>query len=106
MIYYKNAIVLNVGDIVHHHGDMLRVLRKKPHIPCHYQCGLFDAEEERCSGFCWRWKNFDDIVFKKASDFRIGDDIVITETEFQEQCRRDEEERIKNELETKEQTIQ
>lgn len=33
--------------------------------PCSEQCHLFSVGNGRCPGFCWRWGNPDEIVFRR-----------------------------------------
>lgn len=33
--------------------------------PCASQCQLYDHDAERCTGYCYRWDNLDDIVFRR-----------------------------------------
>ena len=54
-------------------------------VPCRQQCALYNAAEQRCNGFCYRWSNCDSIIFKLA--VIKGDNVKLVETEYANHCR-------------------
>lgn len=53
---------LEVGDLVHHEGRVWLAERMDATRPCEVQCAMHDGTS--CHGFCYRWDNGDDFVFR------------------------------------------
>ncbi len=72
---------------------LYRAENKAPHLPCVAQCDCHMPEwtdsSYGCSGFCYRWANGDDIVFKRVNAF-VSHDLTIIETPFAAACRESE----------------
>lgn len=46
-------------------GDWVYRVEAKDSRPCMASCHLYDHDNERCCGYCYRWDNSDEIVFRK-----------------------------------------
>ena len=77
-IQYKTK--LKEGDIVTRFGVAF-VAMKRTTRRCVKECDMFDTTRNRCNGFCFRWDNPDDIVFKlKCDESRLPFDSTIVQT--------------------------
>lgn len=78
------------GQTTKFRGLLYRAEKKAPRIPCRMQCDcrLPDYTENNfnCSGFCYRWANGDNIVFRRIDELPLGE-CVIVETKFARACR-------------------
>lgn len=93
MIEHIQKSTLEDGDIVHLQGELYQVGMRRYRMHCSIQCCMYDKDRNRCTGFCYRWNNSNEVIFRpyKHDD---ASDIKVTETHYQEQCRIAEQERI------------
>ena len=81
------------GQLTMFRDVLYRAENKAPHLPCVAQCDCHMPEwadsSYGCSGFCYRWANGDDIVFKRVNAF-VSHDLTIIETPFAAACRESE----------------
>lgn len=57
------STTIEPGDLVHHHQRLWLAATFDPSRPCDIQCAMSDGEG-RCCGYCWRWENGEDVVFR------------------------------------------
>ena len=77
----KNDI--DPSDIVVVDGTVYRADLMDKHFPCIVQCHMYDAEAARCRGFCYRWGNGVEVVFRRLMDARLlSAEAVVTATPF------------------------
>lgn len=57
----KNSI--DEGDVVVHRGKVYIAIPQQSRL-CIRDCDMYDANEDRCTGYCWRWHPMKDIVFR------------------------------------------
>ena len=106
MVKYETTNNLEVGDYVYHLNNIYKVKHKDPRKHCSFQCCLYNEDQNRCDGFCFRWKNCDNIVFEKCqSDEEHWHDIVVKETPYQKVCREYDNEQMRKLLKEKEEII-
>ena len=72
---------LDPCDVVVVGSDVYRAEARIPGRPCASQCQLYDHDAERCTGYCYRWDNLDDIVFRRIMDVAtLANDAVVVVT--------------------------
>lgn len=74
---------LDTGDMVEHQGVVYLVQLRARGLRCSSQCSLFDPKTQRCDGICWRWENFDEVVFRRLLPTQIVKEdaaLVITDS--------------------------
>ena len=76
MKIYKQSNTLKKGDIVETKFRLFKAEPLQEGKKCHLQCDLFNIGTSRCNGFCYRWDNMKDFVFKETSE-PVGDYVVI-----------------------------
>ena len=70
---------LEVGDLVHHAGKVWIAERMDATRPCEVQCAMHDGTT--CPGYCYRWDNGDDFVFRFIlPDMAVKDTTTIVAT--------------------------
>ena len=70
---------LEVGDLVSHAGKVWLAERMDNHRPCEVQCAMHDGTT--CPGYCWRWDNGEDFVFRFIlPDIAVKDATTIVAT--------------------------
>ena len=78
------------GQITQFRGEYYEAQKRMTSVPCRAQCDCrlpeYCDNKLNCSGFCYRWNNGDEIVFKKLDEVP-SDECVIVETEFMSACR-------------------
>ena len=79
------------GQVTVFRGVLYKAVKKQPNAPCVAQCDcrMPDfTDAYGCSGFCYRWANGDDLVFRsvREADLTIND-CVLVETKFMASCR-------------------
>lgn len=83
---------LDPCDIVVILDDVYRVEPRIHGVPCASQCHLHDGDG--CRGYCWRWDNADDIVFRhllKVWQLSANAEVCVTPTWREwEQVQRDQ----------------
>ena len=68
--------------------DLYMAEKRRPHVPCIQQCDLRNRDGmTRCRGFCFRWSNSDEIVFRHIEEWELKKEQKIVETEFARSCR-------------------
>lgn len=82
---YKQATEIQPGQITELRDQLYIAKKAKPHIPCYEQCKCYNIATERCNGYCYRWRNFMEIVFLELSE--PEEDYEIVETQFGKACR-------------------
>lgn len=94
MISYIQSKEIKPGQFTEHDGYIFVAVAKSKRMPCRYQCDckarLASEDSMRCSGYCYRFTNFNDIVFKKVKTIEsVGEDeeITLVETQFGKACR-------------------
>ena len=60
----RTSNTIEAGDIVHHHKRLWLVETMQAGSPCSAQCAMYDADADKCCGYCYRWANGDDKVFR------------------------------------------
>jgi hypothetical protein len=77
------------GQVTEFRGEYFEAQKRSKLIPCRAQCDcrlpIYAQNKAACSGFCYRWNNGDEIVFKKVE--KVADDDCLIETEFMKACR-------------------
>lgn len=78
------------GQLTMFRDVLYRAENKAHHLPCVAQCDCHMPEwadsSNGCSGFCYRWANGDEIVFRRVNA-SISHDLSIIETPFAAACR-------------------
>lgn len=70
---------LEVGDLVHHAGKVWIAERMDTNRTCEVQCAMHDGTT--CPGYCYRWDNGDDFVFRFIlPDMAVKDTTTIVAT--------------------------
>lgn len=93
MIYeYNQQQSIIPGQVTKFRDEFFRAELKAHHVPCFAQCDcrMPDfTDAYGCSGFCYRWANGDDLVFRsvREADLTIND-CVLVETKFMASCRK------------------
>ena len=60
----RTSNTIEAGDMVHHHERLWLVETMRAGRPCSAQCAMYDADADKCCGYCYRWANGDDKVFR------------------------------------------
>lgn len=60
----RTSNTIEAGDIVHHHKRLWLVETMQAGSPCSIQCAMYDADADKCCGYCYRWSNGYDKVFR------------------------------------------
>lgn len=69
------------SDVVVVGGVAYRADLLNPEMPCRTQCAFWDTEAMRCRGYCLRWENSSEVVFRRLMDERlVGSKAVVTAT--------------------------
>ena len=77
----KISNTIEAGDMVHHHKRLWLVETMQAGRPCSIQCAMYDAEADKCCGYCYRWANGDDKVFRYLlPDTAVKDAAEVVET--------------------------
>ena len=75
------STTIEAGDIVHQHKRLWLVETMQAGRPCSIQCAMYDAEADKCCGYCYRWSNGDDKVFRYLlPDTAVKDATEVVET--------------------------
>lgn len=83
---YKQAHKILPGEFTEIHGELYMAVLKDGLSGCVDQCDAIGfSSAGNCSGYCYRWKDCEHIVFKKV-DEPLGDYTVV-ETPFGTACR-------------------
>ena len=83
---YVQADIILPQEYTEIKGNLFIALKRDQLFPCTEQChakGFF--ANKICSGYCFRWKNSDDIIFKRAAE--PHGDYVVVETAYGAACR-------------------
>lgn len=83
---YVQADVILPMEYTEIKGNLFIAIKQDGLSPCTDQChakGFFG--NKICTGYCFRWKNGDDIVFKRANEPTT--DYVVVETAYGRTCR-------------------
>ena len=67
----RHSATIEPSDVVVVEGWVYRADIIDPDMPCRTQCAFWDAESMRCRGFCLRWENGSDVVFRRIMDARL-----------------------------------
>lgn len=71
------------SDIVVVDGTVYRASTKDGTFPCIVQCDFYDGNAGRCRGYCYRWGNCGEVVFRRLMDARmLSAEAVVTATPF------------------------
>lgn len=72
---------LEAGDLIANGDNIFMVQTFDHERPCSEQCHLYDEKAERCNGYCYRWSNGEDFVFRKIISIGLaGDHVTVCRT--------------------------
>lgn len=77
---YVQQEAIQPGQLTEIRGILMKARVMTPGVLCSSQCRCYDAFTKRCSGFCYRWDNYKDIVFVYADEPQ--GDYEVVETPF------------------------
>lgn len=89
---YKTKSFILPGEHTELNDIIFTAVERKKDIPCIEQCDAILSRNAHCSGFCTRWANCADIVFKKTAV--VPENIEIIETKYAAECRKQDMKRI------------
>lgn len=61
----KTATMIEPGELVANKDDLYMAVAFVKGMSCTSQCAFFDPKRGRCSGYCLRWDNWDEVVFRR-----------------------------------------
>lgn len=74
------STTIEAGDLVSHGGKLWVASDWDKTRPCFTQCAMFGVVDG-CRGYCFRWENTEDVVFKDIPEgVRVSDASEIVET--------------------------
>ena len=101
---YKTKSLILPGEHTELNDIIFTAVERKRDIPCIEQCDAVLERNAYCSGFCTRWSNCGDIVFKKMAV--VPDNIELVETKFAYEGRKEALKRLKKLQDQKEEAKQ